>query len=675
MSYNTSDKGTDVIYNGVHLRNVLTRTFDQSVQYDDSGTDRMFNRFNISVESLVSDSDLSEWVATLSDHLGADGAPLNPGGALLTSQQKLQIVHALLSVPRQNFIYRQGDATVVEAVASITSQNQSSQSSFGGDRFSPATDLDNGPKPRSVQVTQVIANRVYRIAFSIEVCLLYCGDFPAEVQLDNGARTPEKRSALTQRRLLSNRFSIDETRDGNFYNTRVLMGRARVAHMDLWSEAIRILVLPSLQPGYKREQVQFVVDPNGLDMSYRVVDKQRYAAPPYPATDFSGVHQETTGIDGAVSQGAISVKVFGSPDALKKALLLVAISIIQCRIGQFGKIAELDDNVVPEQVTITDVLQENVVEVSVQYMRKGGTGKDKEERWLDIMTKRLGLLPSVAILQLDPKLVQQGKTDIGDENYYRVDGRAPNTDIWPVPSSPWDDGAPYGIFAQYLQDGCVPVHSTPDTFYTDEVNPEDSERPPARTATVSTTPIGEDVDKYPGGDVEGGVQVSQEQQSFPYTHVEIRSDYANDYGYVSLPKFSDAVAPADGDVVITKLHAGTCKKTVFFSAKRQGGQPNIPEIQPVQVDKNGIVYVLDEMHPEYVAPRLMPDQQNFEYEINMRLNYHMSRALKTSDKLSLGSLPWDTTTREDNETTLDQDRQRPMNPITPKESESDSNKK
>ena len=49
---------TDVFYNGVWLRNCLTRQFDQTVEYDESGTDRIFTRVTITVEAIVAE-DLS----------------------------------------------------------------------------------------------------------------------------------------------------------------------------------------------------------------------------------------------------------------------------------------------------------------------------------------------------------------------------------------------------------------------------------------------------------------------------------------------------------------------------------------------------------------------------------------------------------------------------------------
>ena len=684
MAANQSFLGTTVFYNGVALRNCLTKQFDQVVEYDPSGTDRIYNRFVISVEALVTDQDM---------YLGFQAEPpvtcIGVGNypplesTQFTSQGKLNIIQALLSVPRQEFVYYQGDQIVVRANSDVSTL------SGQGEFFNQWTDLNNGPKPKSVNVTQVVANRVYRVTFSIEVCLLWCAtqynlhgmpDFVGS--LGGDSITPEKNDGVTNRRLISNRYSIDDSRDENFFSTRALIGRARVAHEKLWSYAIRTLVMPSLQPGYQRVQTKFTVAPNGLDLSYQVVDRQRYAAPPYPATDFEGQHLETTGIDGSVSHGVIQVGLKGSPDTPKRGLLMAGIAIVQSRIGKFGKIGQSDEKVIAEQVTITDVLQENAITLQIQYTRKGGGTKEDgtEEKWLEIMTKRLGLLPSVDILLRDPELQAQSTAGVEDPDWYRLDGRASNQDRWMLPAQQWDDGAPYGIFSSYLQDGCIPVHATPDTVWPDSPQPEPPYRPeppPEQYRRVSPNEeIGRDMENFPGSAGELPSEVSVEQTQIPYTHYEIRSDYDDDRGYVALPFFSSDTTPKDDDVLITKLRATVCTKTVFVSAKRQGAPPVIPALHDEQVDINGIKYVLANVHQELAAPVLMPDQANYEYEMNMRLTYYMSRGRKYDDKITYGTLPWDTSTKLDHLADISTANQNEeLNPLIPKEEKKDSNQR
>jgi hypothetical protein len=153
---------------------------------------------------------------------------------------------------------------------------------------------------------------------------------------------------------------------------------------------------------------------------------------------------------------------------------------------------------------------------------------------------------------------------------------------------------------------------------------------------------------------------SEEHQKAPYTVIEVQTDYFNDYGFVALPfikSTSGNDAPENDDVLITRLHAPVCRKNIFMTAKRVGAQPKFPKLDYRYTDANGITYVLDEFHPEFSAPKQLPDGINYEYQICARIVYLMSRALKQDDDLSMGSLPWDNTKKEDNKVSINTDQQ------------------
>jgi hypothetical protein len=274
-----------------------------------------------------------------------------------------------------------------------------------------------------------------------------------------------------------------------------------------------------------------------------------------------------------------------------------------------------------------------------------------EDRFVNVMFQRLGLLPGVFTLLP------------GGDQSLRQDGRPINSDPWPDAPDPWGyEGAPpYGVFAQFWQDGCWPEHYSPDSQGYSGPAPsrsypkdEEQPRPPVRISEKDK--LGSEPPP-PGGT--GTNQSSEEQKTFPYTHVEVKIDYFNDYGMVALPfiKYSAGDEPGDGDVLITRLHAPTCRKNIFLTAKRIGSQPKIPKLDYRYTDKNGITYVLDEFHPEFTAPRIIADGKNKEYQINARMVYLMSRAIKEDDELSMGSLPWDNTTKDENKVSINKDQQ------------------
>lgn len=45
--------GTNVCCNGLELRNAITRTFEQTPVRDDSGTDIIYSKFSVEVQTLI----------------------------------------------------------------------------------------------------------------------------------------------------------------------------------------------------------------------------------------------------------------------------------------------------------------------------------------------------------------------------------------------------------------------------------------------------------------------------------------------------------------------------------------------------------------------------------------------------------------------------------------------
>lgn len=697
---------TDVFYNGVWLRNCLTRQFDQTVEYDESGTDRIFTRVTITVEAIVAEDLSASFLVPpgyRADNSGIQNiSPFNvynegycigthfterqyfqnpdtefydpsmfgPGrfGPDNSGPEKMRWVHGLLSVPRQPFLYLNNNMLLIRAY----NRNTNGPDGMSEDTLDREQDLDNGPKPKFVNITQVLGSRAYRIIFGIEICRLICGNpdlnynsGPKEFETmaetewcgtasESWARLwgSDKTNESLNERLLSNRFSIEETRDENFYMTRTLTGKARVRDPAFWNQGIRYLLLPGLPRGYQRISQQFVTSANGLEINYRVVDKQQYAAPPFPGTSFSGVHMEKTGIDGSHSHGVLQVQIHGGPTSSKKGLLAAAISIVESRIGKPSKKTpgETDEHCLINDFAVTDVLHENAVSVSVQFLRHApADGEDEKHKWGNVFWTKLGLLPDV-----DTLLYQDGGN-------FRKDGEQYNRDQWPIPV-PWDDGAPYGIFSQFLQDGCCPWHFTPHSTV-DDTLPADTEEPDY-TPSVAPPPTNSraylgDVKPDPSPPYRYDYErLEEEHIELPYTVYEVSSDYDTDKGLVALPIASDAPeAEGENPCIIARIRTAVCRKTVFVSAKRVGGNPKFPSIRESFTDDNGIAYFLDEYHPEFKGARKMANGTDYEYEMHLRLVYLMSRPLRPSDRVSYGVLPWDTADKGDHLVDLSESNQ------------------
>ena len=163
-------------------------------------------------------------------------------------------------------------------------------------------DLNNGPKPLECTIASIVGTQLMPIEFAIEICTLECAE------------------AANYSGVLNNRWSMKDSIDADFFTTRTINGRLRVADVNLNPQSFRGLVVPPLQAGFKREVIETTTSMDGLELEYTVTDKEMFAAPPSPATTWEATHMVSTG-DGVNTHGEINVTVSGSKEVDKTDLI------------------------------------------------------------------------------------------------------------------------------------------------------------------------------------------------------------------------------------------------------------------------------------------------------------------------------------------------------------------
>ena len=138
-----------------------------------------------------------------------------------------------------------------------------------GDTEALWNDVENGPKPQAVHLTQLTTGNisgqaVCTLDFEIHAACMCCRSYG-------------------QPFVLSNRWSVAESMDANFFTTRTINGKMRLASATFNAEYVRDLVLPSLEDGFRRESIDYAVAADGLTVDYVVKDRQIYQAAPGPA--------------------------------------------------------------------------------------------------------------------------------------------------------------------------------------------------------------------------------------------------------------------------------------------------------------------------------------------------------------------------------------------------------
>lgn len=532
-----------VTYNGVTIRNCLTRMFEQENVLDESGTDTLFYRFRLSVVGYI--------------HLHANAnsktkitGPNAESGSIATQHRAIR---AKLMENRKDFLFSVGNIELLRATAS--------------------TDVNNGPHPQKFDIIHIGGIGMLRVSFTIEICKVECGG--SDVSGESLG-------------VLSNRWSINEDFDHNWFATRTVRGRLRVASISLNPQAFRGWVVPPLQRGFKRQRMSFTTATNGLELEYEITDQQVFAAAPNPAKSWTASHVEST-TDGVNAFGSVAVRVEGHPGVDKRELVSLAAKICEARL----KLRESSGNFLLEGVEITDPLNEAAIEMRIRV------------RHLREVQSYFGMIGDLMGKPLS-------SDDLRGDEYDQFTS--------PVPTSS-DLTSPTGLFICYLQTPCSPDHSIqqstdepPDEEYGGE---EGSETPEISesTGTLSTY--------IPSW--------SEENFQAVYTYYRLENHYLSDALRVQLPvaQFSSGSESLDSTSIVARLGAGVGQRLVIVDAERANDWPKMPAISDFE-DATGTNKLLTTRIVS-LAPKLGADGATFVYGLRGAYLFAMQRMPSAND--------------------------------------------
>jgi hypothetical protein len=177
------------------------------------------------------------------------------------------------------------------------------------------TDAKNGPFPKRCNLKEIQGSECLLVDLSYETYVQEC---------PGGIST-----------YLSHRWRESVTIDENFYTIKTRTGKI-VTRSDFYvnPDALRGIITPPIDNGFKREKSEYVLQEDGLALMYTFIDRERYVQPPAPATTAEGHYVESTA-DGGIRWAECRVKLTGSKyDYVggKGALLTAAIAVVTARL-------------------------------------------------------------------------------------------------------------------------------------------------------------------------------------------------------------------------------------------------------------------------------------------------------------------------------------------------------
>lgn len=628
---------THLYYGPITLTNCLTREFSQEAVYDDSGTDIVCHKFTISVVGFV------HGLTTV-----ATGTLVKPSGpsalrsyAIPDTSHGAAINHknirAALMHPRQYFKLEvgasrdhTGDGEVL--LDCFPSSNNADESKNSASHI----DVRNGPHPLDCKITHVADNNVFRVEYRIEIYALEC---KTDGTNDN------------QTGVLSNRWSLVEDVDANFYTTRTISGRLKVATSRVNPLDFRAYVVPKLRKGFRRESMRFEVSADALTLDYTITDKEIAYSAPFPATSWSLRHTESVDTK-MLAHAEIAVRLAGPRDVHKKILIATCAAIIEAKIYGTADPAQIvKPQHLIEQLSIVDIYgdNENAVEA---YCRIRHTGGKKNA---DSNNPLLNLLVSTTLNIIgrpieDADIPQSLKAKIQQE-YPEYSGTYDNTkSIDPFENGGTRSGALYlaDSFSSHLQSGCgVRTHNynqgTPPT------DPLSDGQEVDRAPTEEQTSVA--VYQYTADAPQTETRSTSHLQAI-YTHYRLESRYEEITHRVQLPVAKGNIASGSNNNPITALRTcrivalgpSTLTRRVRISAERVGEYPQIPEA--VSIIDSATTEPNNQTLIRHVVIHSQPEQQPNDawiYRLEAQYDYALDRPLLSGETFRTGLIPWLTT--------------------------------
>lgn len=314
---------TTILYNGITISLVQIVAHAMVPVYDESGIVQTANRRSITFTGVVHANTVADFASDAT-----------------TIQRKL-------SEPRQTLNVKFGSTDYVNVTPT------------GGNLTT--SDIDNGPKPQNIQVTQFFGGVTCMVAGTFE-------------WTEYGNYGP---SGIVQAVVVSHRWEQTFSVDRNNYTTRTVTGTmvlsTKAAVGDTTNpDFYREYIYPPYILGFKRERADFVISSDAKTIRYTIVDREEYR--PYP-----GVAQYGSGSYSANLVGSNLIKNFtitleGAKNTYPGALVDAAYMAMTKRININSAVANGD---IVTSADLEEDLFANKITLTVKAIAKNGLQADQ----------------------------------------------------------------------------------------------------------------------------------------------------------------------------------------------------------------------------------------------------------------------------------------------------------
>ncbi|MBS0205006.1 MAG: hypothetical protein JSS49_19030 [Planctomycetes bacterium] len=534
---------TIIQYGDVTLLRCLTRRVEQQPVLDPTGTDLKYWRYQIQVTGY-----LHGWPAACQYHSITGHTPTDANAPLVHQQVRWRLL------PRQSFVMAMGctaDIASGQTLLRVDPWTAATPAELTGTGLT-GIDVDDGPRCTQFDVVHISADNIFQVEATFELHQVQCDD-------DNSA-------AGNTDGVLLHRWSCTDGLNVNLRATRVYSGFLELATSNFSPHWFRSLVIPPLQPGMRREQMQFTASEDGRCLQYTVTDQEIAIAAPYPARRWSVEHTEHSLNDSPLqSHSQILVTLEGDGNVDKGQLILLALYVVTAKLagGRPGVAPPVGSPVVMRDLTITDFTGDtNAIRVSAACERLGQSIRDDSAGATD-----LGLRICTDGFE---RVIAESDLPAWSVNYdprRSSDGRLGETPVYQGPVSLT------GILRCYLQSPCTSDHgiNLQSNLLGTDLNSEPSATPQASIQAVIVPSIPSVDPPY----------YSVSHRVAMYTTYQMESIYRTRrlraaLPIASVPYLGSGTDTSDACAIIS-LGRPQTRRIVRIAAERVGEWPEFPD--------------------------------------------------------------------------------------------------
>jgi hypothetical protein len=575
---------TSFEYNGVLVKDVATELIDYTSVKESTGVDQIGVRGQCVFTGIIHAQTKTQGSTSI-DHTGVRAA--NFRGDLDSLLKKL-------SKDRRRFTLKIGGTTIF-SVAPGAAEPGVSPATLG--QHLGEMDINNGPEV-SVQVVKITAGVAAHIRFTVTFTVANCGND----KLGSGG-------------LINFRFWVHEGIDcRTFLSNRTYMGRIRVAHKNISPHQLaRIVTIPRLESGFKREVVQWDESSDGLTLDFTIRDQEKYAAAPWQtllgkgAIDWQGSLTARTGNTfGFTGYYDFELELIGPKNVAKYDLINLGLVVAQEKCNFMEAVNAINakgSKLFLDSLLVRESLHENRVNINCTIRYAGDS----------LIAGLLNLNQDVLI----------GKP-LGDM------GIGYSRDNHFTPKIPSVTAGKSALFLSLLQTPCKPA-----TFPAPAITLQSS---PGQTQNFQVTASQGDQASSPATVVTaGGSADNFDSMYFEYL---IDSDIHINTGRLALANGA-ASSSTESPISIVNLHRPATVRCIRIDATRLNKSPQMPFPGKAFSDAVGIRHdPIGEPLISASAPQVSSDKRKLLFRVQMDLMYAMSRTPRQGESLPIGCVPY-----------------------------------